>query len=547
MTIGQQIDLSASRTATAAIVAERPVLLIDFSSLWWTNWHASGEEEISTARRRTLESVERCIGDRRDQYVAICCDSGRSFRKDMLPEYKAQRPEKDHASLAEMDRAKDKLRDDGFLLWEAKGFEADDVIATACELAVRRGHEVVIASADKDLLQLARPKVKALRTHNWSDWTVETVIERFGVAPDLLGDWLALVGDASDNIPGCPSVGPKTATALLQKHGSLDSLWEALEIDPKQAATPNVARALTANVENVKLARKLVALRSDVPIEFEQLYEPRKRKTSANRETTDMDTPDPEFTDIPISNGPGPAAQAKPAVEAAPAAPAAPVNTPAPEPVNASPAAPPSNGNGNGNGGEHSMIVVPQVMAPGSGAFEMALEPTSMGTAWKLAQALWDSRLYVRFPTAEAIFAVVIRGREMGIPALTALDLFHIIEGKPAPHAHFIIARAESHPDCEYFQLLHSDNAYAEYETKNRRHKGPITHRYSIEDAVDAGLCGMEIVPRTAKPGEKDGRGQWDKRRKELLRKTCGVQLARIAYPSAAMGLYSIAELGGEE
>jgi hypothetical protein len=178
--------------------------------------------------------------------------------------------------------------------------------------------------------------------------------------------------------------------------------------------------------------------------------------------------------------------------------------------------------------------------------FELALEPISLGVAFKLGQQLYASRLYTRFLTPEAITAVIIRGREMGIPALTALDVFHVIEGKPAPHAHLIIAQAERHPDCEYFMLLHTDNERATYETKNRKHPKPIQHTYTIQDAIDAGLCRAEIEPRTAGPKEKDARGQWDKRRAEMLRKTAGVQLVRIAYPSAAMGLYSVEELGGE-
>jgi len=178
--------------------------------------------------------------------------------------------------------------------------------------------------------------------------------------------------------------------------------------------------------------------------------------------------------------------------------------------------------------------------------WSMQLEPASLGAAQKLAIGLYNSQMYTRFPTAEAIWGVIIRGREMGIGALTALDCFHFFEGKPAMHAHLIIERAKEHPDCEYFRFVGGDDTYAEYETKNRKNPEPTRLRYTIEQAKQAGLA--PETPRTRPPnGDKDRRGQWEKRPAEQLRKTCGVQLARIEYPGAAMGLYCPAELGGDE
>lgn len=526
MSVATQVD--EARPA-ADEVDDRDVLLVDLSSLFWAAWHSSGEDEISQARRRTIEGVQRCIGDLNPAttLVAICCDSGRSFRKDLHPEYKANRPEKDHSTLNELNQVIEKLRADGYRLWQSKGFEADDVIATACREAVKRGHHVIIASADKDLLQLVSPTVTALRTHNWTTMDLAAVRDRFGIEPALIGDWLALVGDASDNIKGAPGVGAKTATTLLAKHGSLDAMFAKLKTEPTSVGTPAVVRSLQANVDVVELARKLVELRADAPIDFDEIYTPIPRATQSVAEATDMDEPDPEYVDAPKPNANGTAAP-QPAAAA-----------PADAPLAPPPAAPPS-------AAQEMVASSPALTVMPPGTYELALEPTSLGVAFKLGQALYASRLYSRFPTAEAITAVIVRGREMGLGALTSLDVFHIIEGKPAPHAHFIISLGERHPDCEYVQLLHSDNEYAEYETKNRKHKAPIKHRYHIDDAVDAGLCGKAILPRTAGPDEKDRRGNWDKRRAEMLRKTCAVQLIRIAYPSAALGLYSIEELGGE-
>ncbi|HEY6875578.1 MAG TPA: 5'-3' exonuclease H3TH domain-containing protein [Candidatus Dormibacteraeota bacterium] len=512
-------------TAAVATEPQPLVILIDLSSLFWTAWHASGAQEVSAAQRITLENVKRCIGQNDDALVAICCDSGRSFRKDLLPTYKAQRPEKDHASLGELDRVKERLRADGYLLWEAPGFEADDVIATNVEAARALGHDVLICSADKDLLQLVGPGVRALRTHTWTEVGEKEVTERFGVPPAKLGDWLALVGDKSDNVPGAPGIGDKRATALLVKFNNLDALFYTLEADRASVGTKFITDSLDANYDAVMLARKLVALRDDAPIDFRDIYKERRPQPLASNPEVNMETDDMDDESIPISKGPG--------------APAAPVAEPAKETAG------------------KPIDVVAEMDAPAPTkaltvmptqpqSFELALEPTSLGVAFKLGAKLYDSRLYVRFGTPEAITAVIMRGREMGLPALTALDSFHVIEGKPAPHAHLITALAERHPDCEYFMLVSSDNKAAEYETKHRRHPRAIRHKYTVQDAIDAGLCTAEIAPRPPM-GQKDSRSNWDKRRAEMLRKTCAVQLVRIAYPDRAMGLYSIEELGGDD
>ncbi|HVQ52902.1 MAG TPA: 5'-3' exonuclease H3TH domain-containing protein [Mycobacterium sp.] len=520
-------------TVAAAQQSAPEVLLIDLSSLFWNAWHATAATATSEAGKIAVDAVRRCVGDNDGKLVAICCDSGKSFRKDLLPAYKAQRPEKDQSAYNELGQLKKRLADDGYLLWGVDGFEADDVIATAATLASKAGHPVRIASADKDLLQLlALPNTTALRTHNWSTVTAKEVVAKFGIEPDGLRDWLALVGDASDNIKGCPGVGPKTATKLLLENYDIDGLYRRIDAIPggatmtpeaRAVSTPAILQALKDNRESVLLARKLVELRTDAPIEFDEIYERREPKTTTTAEDFMSQGPiDADFSDDRISTPPTPTPEA-PKAEPTKADAAPPAPTPAPlqpsEPVTA--------------------LTV-------QGPFEMQLEPMSLPQAFMLGKALYDSRLYTRFPNAQAITAVMIRGREMGVPALTALDCFHVIEGKPAPHAHFIAARAEAHTDCEYFMFVGGDATYAEYETKRRSQPKPIRHRYTIDDAVAAGLCLKEAAVRMAPMDQKDHRGNWDKRRAEMLRKTAAVQLARIAYPGAAMGLYSVEELGGD-
>jgi 5'-3' exonuclease len=512
------------------------VLLIDFSNLFWSAWHSSGADSVSMARQRTRESIERAANSIPGCLVAVCLDAGRSFRKDLLDGYKANRPEKDAAVLAEMDRCKEALRGSGYLLWAADGFEADDVIATAALAANEAGHPFVVASADKDLLQLlALPESKALRTHTWAMIEAKDVEAKFGVTPYKLGDWLALVGDKSDNVPGCPGVGDKRATDLLQRHGSLAELYRKIDglhvgtgtggapyVETKtpaaaEIATPAIVNALWVNRGAVMLARKIVTLRTDAPIKFEEIYE--RRQSAAAKGAVDMDD-----KDVPISKGPG----AAPPAEGATVTPIKSAEAPAPE-VAAEVVEAPSQPT-------RALVVA-------SADYERQLEPTSPQSAIMMGRLLFESRLYTRFGTAEAVTAVIIRGREMGLGALTSLDSFHVIEGKPCPHAHLIVSLAEARPECEYFMLVESTNERATYETKHRAQPKPVRHTYTVQDAVDAGLCGLKIEPRTAGPGEKDKRGNWDKRRAEMLRKTCAVQLARIVYPAAALGLYSIEEM----
>ena len=480
-------------TAAAETAPLPKVVLVDLSALFWSAWHSSAEEAGSAARTRTLEAVGRCRVE--GSLVAICCDGKGSFRKKLDPQYKAQRPERDHASIAELDRTKERLRADGFLLWEVETFEADDVIATAVGMAHERGHEVRICSADKDLMQLLGPGVELLRTHTWKTMAAADVKKDFGIEPHQMVEWLALVGDKADNIAGCPGVGPKTATALLAKHGSLDGVWEALETagPAGRVMTPAVDASLRKSVVAVEAAKKLIRLRADVPIAFEEIYTERKPQPLTEMKETDMDEAAPEA--VAPETTPPPAA-------------AAPVSRPAPVTTEAVPAT--------------SVALVPV-------EYKRQLEPVSMGGAYKLGRALYESRLYSRFPTAEAIFAVIMRGREMGLGALTALDAFHIIEGKPAPHAYLIIARAKADPDCEYFQCTETSATASTWKTKHRRNPEPTVFRYTIEDAEKAGLRG----------------GNWQKRPAEMLRKTAGVQLARMEYPDAALGLYAVEEMEG--
>lgn len=501
-------------TAAAAPEKLREVLLIDLSGLFWSAYHATSSGPVSEATSITLAQVRRCIGDG-DKLVAVCCDSGRSFRKELYPAYKANRPERDAAAYGELDKVKARLRRDGLLLWEADGFEADDIIATASAAAWGIGHPVLIASADKDLLQLVGDGVKALRTHS-ADWKVADapdVVAKFGVRPAQLGDWLALVGDPGDNIPGAHGVGAKTATALLTKYETLANLYAALDRNEK-VATPFVTESLKNHRAVVAQGRALIALRADAPITFEDIYAERKPQPLAKVERENMDDDGPN-----LSPGPGPAAPPEPAQQKTTDA-IPPIQTPTDAPVPDMDAKPT-----NGNGHVETALAIYQ-------PFERGLEPQTIGKAMVLAQSLYDSRLYERFKSAEAIHAVIIRGREMGLGALTALDVFHVIQGRPVPWAWFMIARAMEDPDCEYLYEVESSATSATWETKNRRNPKPQRLTYTFQEAQAAKL----VVRDSA----------WEKNPSDMVTKTAGLKLARRVYPRAVIGLTAIEELGAD-
>ena len=289
------------------------VLLIDLSSLYWTSVHAVPKESSVSEPAALAETmIRRAIGQcEPGTLVAVCLDQGRSFRKDLMPDYKANRPEKDQSIITELRKLQERLRNAGMWLVGAEGYEADEVIATLTHAAVKAEHPVCIASADKDLLQLlGLSDVRQLRTYNnWDVWRAANVVEKFGVEPEALGDLLALVGDKSDNILGVPSVGPVTAKDLIVKHGDLDGIYrkiDALIVGEKEGikfvetktdaakaiATPAIVDKLWRHKADAYLARKLVELKTDAPVKFEDIFTERKPVTKNNSKTMNLDIDD---------------------------------------------------------------------------------------------------------------------------------------------------------------------------------------------------------------------------------------------------------------
>ncbi|MFM9853765.1 MAG: DNA polymerase I [Sphingomonadaceae bacterium] len=197
-------------------------------------------------------------------HMAVILDaSGKSFRNDIYPEYKAHRPPAPEDLVPQFPMIRDATRAFSLPCIEEKGLEADDIIASYALAAVREGWKVTIVSSDKDLMQLIDPgKIDMLDTMKNIRLGPEAVVEKFGVGPEKLGDVLALMGDSADNVPGVPGIGPKTATKLMLEFGSLEGVLGAAA-----AMKPSKMRDnLISFAEQARLSRVLVTLKDDAAL-----------------------------------------------------------------------------------------------------------------------------------------------------------------------------------------------------------------------------------------------------------------------------------------
>jgi DNA polymerase-1 len=200
-------------------------------------------------------------------HLIVVWDGGLSAeRMAMLPEYKAHRPEMPDDLRPQLDGMADYLKAAGVTSFCGDGVEADDYIACLARRAVDAGMNVVIASADKDFMQLVSARIGLLNPGDKSEvvWTDEQVRAKVGVEPSQIVDWLALMGDSVDNIPGVPGVGPKTATDLLRQFGSVEKLFARLD----EVKSEKLRASLGAAEGTVRRNREMVRLRDDLPCEF---------------------------------------------------------------------------------------------------------------------------------------------------------------------------------------------------------------------------------------------------------------------------------------
>lgn len=193
--------------------------------------------------------------------------SDKTFRRELYPAYKAHRPPPPPDLIPQFKLVRDVVRAFGLRVIERAGFEADDLIATLCERA-RGRYDVTIISTDKDLMQLVGPGCVMLDTMRDRRYDDAGVVAKMGVPPARIVDLLALMGDTSDNIPGVPSVGPKTAAKLLAEFGSLEGVYEVIDAGTPTASIKGKRRErLVEHREDAFLSQRLATVERDVPLD----------------------------------------------------------------------------------------------------------------------------------------------------------------------------------------------------------------------------------------------------------------------------------------
>ncbi len=252
------------------------IYVIDISSYVFRAYHAlpplsNSKGEPTHAVAGVCSMLLKLLREHEPQGVIVAMDSkARSFRKELYEEYKANRPPAPPDLAQQMVRIHEIVEAWGMAPIEAAGFEADDIIATLVAQARDKGLRVVIVSADKDLLQLVGPDVVMYDTMRNKVFGTEETREKLGVEPGQVRDLLALMGDSSDNVPGVPSVGQKTAAKLLADYGSFEGIYENLDSITRKA----LKAKLTDHRDDAVASRELVTLRDDVAIDPDAVTRP---------------------------------------------------------------------------------------------------------------------------------------------------------------------------------------------------------------------------------------------------------------------------------
>jgi DNA polymerase-1 len=248
---------------------KKPLVLVDGSSYLYRAFHAmpnlsNSRNEPTGAVYGVTNMLRRLLKDYDPEQVAVVFDApGKTFRDDIYPEYKAHRPPMPDDLRSQIEQIHEIVRAMGLPLLMVEGVEADDVIGTLARQAAAEGRDTLISTGDKDMAQLVDGHVELVDTMKEARYDRAGVQERFGVPPERIVEYLALIGDTSDNIPGVPGVGPKTAAKWLTEYGSLDNLI-AHAADIKGKAGENLRAALA----QLPLARQLATIKCDVPLEF---------------------------------------------------------------------------------------------------------------------------------------------------------------------------------------------------------------------------------------------------------------------------------------
>ncbi|MDZ4034196.1 DNA polymerase I [Kluyvera ascorbata] len=257
-------------------IPENPLILVDGSSYLYRAYHAfppltNRAGEPTGAMYGVLNMLRSLILQYQPTHAAVVFDAkGKTFRDELFEDYKSHRPPMPDDLRAQIEPLHTMVKAMGLPLLAVSGVEADDVIGTLAREAEKAGRPVLISTGDKDMAQLVTPGITLINTMTNTILGPDEVVTKYGVPPELIIDFLALMGDSSDNIPGVPGVGEKTAQALLQGLGGLDTLYG----EPEKIAgltfrgAKTMAAKLEQNKELAYLSYKLATIKTDVELEL---------------------------------------------------------------------------------------------------------------------------------------------------------------------------------------------------------------------------------------------------------------------------------------
>lgn len=257
-------------------IPQNPLILVDGSSYLYRAYHAfppltNSAGEPTGAMYGVLNMLRSLIMQYQPTHAAVVFDAkGKTFRDELFEHYKSHRPPMPDDLRAQIEPLHEMVKAMGLPLLAVSGVEADDVIGTLAREAEKAGRAVLISTGDKDMAQLVTPGITLINTMTNTILGPEEVVTKYGVPPELIIDFLALMGDSSDNIPGVPGVGEKTAQALLQGLGGLDTLYG----EPEKIASlsfrgaKTMAAKLADNKEVAYLSYQLATIKTDVELEL---------------------------------------------------------------------------------------------------------------------------------------------------------------------------------------------------------------------------------------------------------------------------------------
>lgn len=259
-----------------ARIPDNPLILIDGSSYLYRAFHAypgtmSNGEIPTNAIYGVVNMVRAMMRQFASDRIAVIFDAkGKTFRDEMYDQYKANRPPMPDDLRCQIEPLHQIIRAMGLPLLSIEGVEADDVIGTLAHQASQAGMPVLISTGDKDMAQLVDEHITLINTMTNVVMDREGVIEKFGIPPELIIDYLALMGDKVDNIPGVPGVGDKTATALLQGIGGLNELYDNLDKIAELGfrGSKTMAKKLEENRDNAQLSYQLATIKRDVELVY---------------------------------------------------------------------------------------------------------------------------------------------------------------------------------------------------------------------------------------------------------------------------------------